>query len=89
VNIGPQDETGPLPGDGAIYVERFAADGSASPGQTLGVLQAGTVVSVDSVTATRSAVWLGGVIVGDLGIAGAQLTVTNGADEGYVARLSL
>jgi hypothetical protein len=82
-----QDAAGPLTGTGAIYIERFDANGSPSGGQTVGVLQSGTSMSIDSIAASQTGVWLAGTIAGNLEIAGATLNVAAGADEGYVARL--
>ena len=83
-----QEPAGPLPGTGAIYVERLGADGAPSGGQLVGVLQSGTV-SIASVTASQTDIWVGGTISGNLEIAGATLNVPTGEDEGYVARLEL
>jgi hypothetical protein len=83
-----QESAGPLPGTGAIYVERFGADGAPSGGQIVGVLRSGTL-SMTSVAASQAEVWLGGTISGDLAIAGATLTAPPGDNEGYVARLEL
>jgi hypothetical protein len=83
-----QDSAGPLPGAGAIYVERIGADGTPSGGHLVGVLQSGTM-SIASIAASQTDIWLAGTLAGNLELAGATLNVPTGEDEGYVARLAL
>ncbi len=46
-------------------------------------------MSIASIAASQTGVWLSGTIAGNLEIAGAMLTVPAGGNEGFVARLGL
>jgi hypothetical protein len=82
------DSRGPLAGNGSLYFERFAADGTPLGGQQFGGVEEGQAVVISSVAASEASLWLAGTFSGSFDLLGQTLEAAPSNIEGFVARLA-